>query len=95
MGIAMLNGEPLTAEQERSRYMFFARFGGSPRLQPEARVYFPNPLIRFAYRVFFYKKIQQAEKDCLATRALAGKWGLNPAGGKNPAGEGMVSLRER
>jgi peptidoglycan pentaglycine glycine transferase (the first glycine) len=84
MGIAMLNGEPLTAEQERSRYVFFTRFGGSPRLLSEARVYFPNPLIRSAYRVFFSKKIRQAEKDCELTRALVGNSGLNLADGRTP-----------
>ena len=69
MGIAMLNGELLSAKQKRSRYMFFTRFGGGPRLLPESRVYFRNPLIRFGYRVMFYKKIQQAEGTCrLASR---------------------------
>jgi CelD/BcsL family acetyltransferase involved in cellulose biosynthesis len=96
MGIAMLNGESLTAEQERSRYMFFTRFGGSPRLLPEARVYFPNPLIRSAYRVFFYKKIRQAEKDYKLTRTLAGNSGVNLADGVPPvAGNGVYSTCDR
>jgi hypothetical protein len=95
MGIAMLNGEPLTAEQERSRYMFFTRFGGSPRLLPKARVYFPNSIIRFAYGVFFHKKIRQAEQEYKMTRALVGNSGLNLADGTIPAGNGMYSMRER
>jgi peptidoglycan pentaglycine glycine transferase (the first glycine) len=74
MAIAMLSGEPLSPEQERSRHMFHVRFGGSPRLLPEARVYFPNPLIRSAYRVLFYKKIRQAEEECKLGRGLVNNW---------------------
>ena len=74
MGIAMLKGEPLSEEQEHSRHIFFTRFGGSPRLLPEAKVYFPNPLIRAAYRLFFHKKIRQAEKDYQLDRGLLPNW---------------------
>jgi len=63
MAIAMLSGNPLSPEQERSRHMFNLRFGAGPRLLPEARVYLPNPLIRLAYRVIFHKKIRQAEEN--------------------------------
>lgn len=81
MAIAMLSGKALSPEQERTRHMFSARFGGSPRLLPEARVYFPNPLIRLAYRVFFYKKIRQAEEECKLGRGLVNDWdGLKLAG---------------
>ena len=62
MAIAMLRGEPTSEEQRRSRYEFFIHFGGKPRLLPEARVYFPNPAIRLAYSVIFYKKIQRAKE---------------------------------
>jgi hypothetical protein len=64
MALTILNGEPLTPEQEKSWYLFILRAGGSPRLLPEARVYFPNRVIRLAYRVMFYKKIRQAKKIC-------------------------------
>jgi hypothetical protein len=64
MAVAMMRREPLTREQMRSRYLFITRLGGSPRLLPEARVYFPNPLFRLAYRLMFCKKIRQAEENC-------------------------------
>ncbi len=81
MAIAMLSGEPLSLEQQRSRHMFHVRFGGDPRLLPEARVYFPNPLIRSAYGVFFYKKIRQAEEESKLGRGLVNNWdGLRLAG---------------
>ena len=75
MAIAMLSGEPLSPEQEDSRHMFNARFGGRPLLLPRARVYFPNPLIRSAYRVFFYKSVRQADQDYKLGRELANKPG--------------------
>lgn len=61
IAVTMLRGQPLSPEQETSRDVFNIRFGGSPRLMPEARVYFPNPMIRLAYRMAFRKKIQQKE----------------------------------
>jgi CelD/BcsL family acetyltransferase involved in cellulose biosynthesis len=60
MAVAILEGRSLSAEQDRSRYVFFTRFGGGPRLLPEAQVYFPNPVIRSAYRVYFHKRIRQS-----------------------------------
>ena len=63
MAIAILSGEPMSSDQKNSRHMFNVSFGGSPRLLPVAMVYFPNPLIRAAYRLFFKKKIWQAEKE--------------------------------
>src|SRR5258706_39485 len=41
--LTILNGKSFTPEQVKSRYMFLARMGGSPRLLPETRVYFANP----------------------------------------------------
>jgi hypothetical protein len=73
MAIALLSGEPLSHEQESSRHTFHVRFGGSPRLLPEAMAYFPNPLIRLAYRLFFYKNIRRAEKECRLTQAHISK----------------------
>jgi len=70
MAIAMLNGEPLSSEQEHSRHMFHVRFGGNPRLLPEARIYFPNPMIRSIYRVYFHEKMRQAEHQFKSDRGL-------------------------
>jgi hypothetical protein len=61
MALTMLRGEPLSPEQEVSRHTFHVRFGGSPQLLPEATVYFPNPLIRAAYRMILRKRLQQAK----------------------------------
>jgi len=83
VGIAhrMLRGEALSPEQENSRHSFNIRFGGSPQLLPQARVYFPNPLLRLAYRVFFYRKIRQAEEDSKLGRGLGNNCDdLKPAG---------------
>lgn len=63
MAVSILNGEPLSQEQERSRHWFTMCFGGRPQLLPASRVYFPNPLIRAAYRVLFYKKIRREENN--------------------------------
>jgi hypothetical protein len=62
MAVAMLNGQPLSEEQEKSRHTFNVRLGGSPRLLPKAMVYFPNPVFRFAYRSVFRKKIRHASE---------------------------------
>jgi len=81
MALAILSGEPLSAEQARSRYMLFMRFGGGPRLLPEARVYFPNPLLRLAYRVYFHNRIRQAEEEGKLGRGLVNNGDdLKPAG---------------
>ena len=71
MALRILAGEPLSPQQEGSRHMFHVRFGGSPRLLPEARVYFPNPLIRSAYRVVFRKRLQQAERELKLGQGMA------------------------
>ncbi len=63
IAIAMLSGEPLTPAQESSRHMFNVRLGGSPWLLPEARVYFPNLLVRLTYRAIFYRRIRQLEEN--------------------------------
>ena len=70
MAVAILSGKELSPEQGRTRHIFNAHFGGSPRLLPAARVYFPNPLLRSAYRMFFYKKIRQAEEACKLGRGV-------------------------
>jgi hypothetical protein len=81
IAFAMLGGEPLPPELKSSRHMFNVRFGGGPRLLPIARVYFPNPLIRSAYRVVFQKKIRQAEEECNLTAALVSNAWLDHAQG--------------
>jgi hypothetical protein len=62
MAIAILNGTPLTADQERSRHVFNVRLGGEPKLLPEAQIYFPNPVLRLVYGLVFRSKIRRAEK---------------------------------
>jgi hypothetical protein len=74
MALRILAGEPFSPQQEGSRHMFHVRFGGSPRLLPEAKVYFPNPLIRWAYRGFFWKRLQQAEKEWKSGQGMATNW---------------------
>jgi hypothetical protein len=64
MALTILNGKPFTPEHVKSRYMFLARMGGSPRLLPETRVYFANPIFRLSYRAVFKKKIREAEENC-------------------------------
>jgi peptidoglycan pentaglycine glycine transferase (the first glycine) len=61
MALAILNGEPLTPEQEKSRYIFLARMGGGPRLLPKAHIYFENRVARIIYRIAFYNKIKKAK----------------------------------
>jgi hypothetical protein len=63
MAVAMLRGDPLSPEQETSRHIFNVRLGGCPRLLPRARVYFPNSVIRLAYRAIFYKQIRLANEN--------------------------------
>lgn len=60
---AMLKGEALSPSQERSRHLFHIRFGGRPCLLPHARVHFPNPIFRFAYRVIFYRKLRARRQE--------------------------------
>lgn len=75
IAIAMLRpSTQLSPEQKHSRHLFHIRFGGSPRFLPEARVYFPNPLIRLAYRAFFHKKLRRAEEDCRFIQRSIKKW---------------------
>ncbi len=49
---ALIKGTPLTEQQQASRDFFHLRFGGQPRLLPEALVFFPNPFFRSAYKLF-------------------------------------------
>lgn len=63
MAVAILKKDPLTEEQKNTRYMFLVRCSGKPHLLPEARVYFPNLIIRFAYSMIFYKKIRTAKRN--------------------------------
>lgn len=85
MGKAIIKGEPLSRQQARSRYMFLTRFGGSPRLLPETRVYIPNPVIRFAYRVFFGQGITPARTGFPFDREPANQsTGLKLAEGGSP-----------
>ena len=78
IAFAMLRGEPLSEAQQRSRYMFFKRFAGYPRLLPESRVYFSNDIARVAYRMKFRKRLQQAEHDRKTAEALSQGRKLDP-----------------
>jgi GNAT acetyltransferase-like protein len=62
MALAIMQGEQLTENQLRSRYMFFTRFGGFPRLLPPSRVYFPNRLARHAYRLKYKSRLAAADR---------------------------------
>ena len=64
IAIRMYKGEPFSSEQKRSRHMFNIRFGGRAVLLPEARAYLPNPVVRWAYRVMFHRRIAQADERC-------------------------------
>jgi len=62
IAIALIEGKPLSAEQEKSRHMFNIRLGGFPRVVPESRVYFPNPFVRRAYRIICARAIARLER---------------------------------
>jgi hypothetical protein len=57
---ALINGMPLTEEQKAGRDFFHLRFGGRPRLLPEALVFFSNPFLRSAYKVFALRMSRKA-----------------------------------
>ncbi|MGA7521090.1 MAG: GNAT family N-acetyltransferase [Acidobacteriaceae bacterium] len=67
MALSILAGEPLSEEQQHTRYLFLTRFGGRPSLLPNAQIYFPNPLLRAVYRSRFRRRLSplatQAESD--------------------------------
>jgi len=46
----LLSGKALSDAQKRSRDFFNLRFGGTPKLLPESRVYLKNPLLSLLYR---------------------------------------------
>ena len=48
----MLRGDSRDGLQLSGRDMFHVRFGGFPRLLPQARAYIPNAVLRFACRTF-------------------------------------------
>jgi peptidoglycan pentaglycine glycine transferase (the first glycine) len=62
IALALLSNEPLSHEQERSRHLFHIRFGGTAKLLPPARIYFPNPVLRAGYRILFQNKLRRTER---------------------------------
>jgi len=48
--LRLLAGQKITAETVSSRDLFNVRFGGYPKILPPARIYLPNPMLRWAYR---------------------------------------------
>ncbi|MFZ0631601.1 MAG: GNAT family N-acetyltransferase [Acidobacteriaceae bacterium] len=59
MALAILNGESLSEEQQRTRFLFLTRFGGRPSLLPSAQVFFPNPLWRALYRSRYRRRLSE------------------------------------
>lgn len=45
----LLSKEPLTEEQKTTWDYFNVRFGGEPKLLPQARIWFSNPFLRIGY----------------------------------------------
>jgi len=60
MARTILNGESLSEEQQRTRFLFLTRFGGRPCLLPSAQVYLPHSLGRAVYRSCFRKQLNEA-----------------------------------
>jgi len=60
MATTILSGQPLSAEQEKSRHTFNVRLGGRPVLLPKAMTYLPNRVFRSAYCSVFREKIRRA-----------------------------------
>jgi hypothetical protein len=48
---AMLQGQPLSEDQRKSRDYVNLNYGNLPVILPESRVYFRNPLARAVYRI--------------------------------------------
>lgn len=46
----LLNGQPLSEDQKKARDFINLSHGNHPVVLPEARIYFPNPALRLAYR---------------------------------------------
>jgi hypothetical protein len=70
MAVSILQGNPFSEKQQRSRYLFLTRFGGRPRLLPLAQVYFPNRLLRSAYRVCLHKQLRKIAAEARAIQGI-------------------------
>lgn len=53
---SVLEGKPLTDEQNRTRDRFHLGFGGTPLLLPESQIWFANPCLRYGYRLIFGRR---------------------------------------
>ena len=62
MAVSLLSGKRLSEQQKRSRYLFLTHFGGRPSLLPAAQIYFPNRVLRAAYRLCFQRRLRAAAK---------------------------------
>lgn len=84
IALRMFKGQPLLPEQEQSRHIFNIKFGGNALLLPEARVYFPSPLVRWIYSRVFQKKLARARVRCESVakarrcRETLAAWGKAP-----------------
>lgn len=62
----LLEGRPLTLEQQKTRHFFNLCFGASPVLLPESSVWFPNPFLHKMYS--FYCGARARYERLLGTR---------------------------
>jgi lipid II:glycine glycyltransferase (peptidoglycan interpeptide bridge formation enzyme) len=52
IALSLLTGNPLSASQKKSRDMFNLRFGGAPKLLPQAMIYIKSNVLRRAFQLF-------------------------------------------
>lgn len=66
--LRILAGLPTDAAVARSRDMFNLRLGGQPKLVPRARIFLPNPILRWGYRLGYAQWEKRRERHMLAAR---------------------------
>jgi hypothetical protein len=62
----ILAGGAIDSTMARSRDMFNLRLGGYPRLLPRARLFLPNPVLRWGFRNTYLRFEQHRERQLLA-----------------------------
>lgn len=68
----ILAGGPKDSAVARSRDMFNLRLGGYPQLLPRARLFLPNPVLRWAFRHTYLRFEQHRERQLLAAISQSG-----------------------
>jgi hypothetical protein len=63
MAVTLRRGDALSPEQRRTRHISHIKLGGYPRLLPKAQIYFPNAILRLAYRARFHNLTLQAKQE--------------------------------